>query len=83
MCGGRILTLGGHHEMPPKHKKSVEAQCSSSSPRDEGGMQLAWRKHTYWLRRATATTLAPGRLKTKSVGSLAQKKNIARIKKEN
>ena len=52
-------------------------RCSagSSSPRDEGGMQLAWRKNSSWVRRATATTSAPGRLKTNSVGSLAQKKN--------
>lgn len=61
-------------------------RCSagSSSARDEGGMQLAWQKDSNWVRRATFIISAPGRLKTKSVGSLAHTQTItARIKKEN
>lgn len=70
--------------MPPKHEKSVKVQCRLiHHVGDEGGMQLAGEKDSNWVRRATATTSAPGRLKTKSVGSLAQKPKMARIKKEN
>lgn len=70
--------------MPPKHEKSVKVRCRLiHHVGDEGGMQLACEKDSNWVRRATATTSAPGRLKTKSVGSLAQKPKMARIKKGN
>lgn len=70
--------------MAPKHEKSVKVQCRLiHHVGDEGGMQLAWTKESNGVRRATATTSAPGGLKTKSVGSLAQKTKMARIKKKN